>query len=42
MNTWGISGPDFLLLYAGLLVITWILVLTARQQIAAAGGTAAV
>jgi len=32
MNTWGISGPDFLLLYIGLLIITWVVVLAARQR----------
>lgn len=40
MNTWGISGPDFLLLYFGLLIVTWVVVLAARQRIGAAVGTA--
>jgi uncharacterized protein (TIGR04222 family) len=39
MNTWGISGPDFLLLYIGLLIVTWVGVLAARQRIGAAAGT---
>jgi len=42
MNTWGISGSDFLLLYAGLFVISWFVVLAVRQRIAAAAGKAAV
>jgi uncharacterized protein (TIGR04222 family) len=37
MNTWGISGSFFLLIYAGLLIATWAWVLAARQR---AGGTA--
>lgn len=39
MNTWGISGPDFLLIYIGLLLVTWVGVLAARQRILAAAGT---
>jgi len=42
MNTWGISGSDFLLLYVGLFVISWFVVLAVRQRIAAAAGKAAV
>jgi uncharacterized protein (TIGR04222 family) len=37
MNTWGISGPDFLLLYIGLFIVTWVVVLAARQRTGAAG-----
>jgi uncharacterized protein (TIGR04222 family) len=37
VNTWGISGSFFLLIYAGLLIATWAWVLAARQR---AGGTA--
>ncbi len=42
MNTWGISGPYFLLLYAGLFVITWIVVLAVRQRMIVVAGTAEV
>ena len=40
MNTWGISGPYFLLLYAGLFIAAWTVVLAARRRIAAAGPAA--
>ena len=42
MNTWGISGSYFLLLYVGLFVISWFVVLAVRRRIAAAAGKAAV
>jgi uncharacterized protein (TIGR04222 family) len=42
MNTWGISGPYFLLLYAGLFIAAWTVVLAARRRIAAPAGPAAV
>lgn len=41
MNTWGISGPDFLLLYVMLLALTWMIVLAMRWRIGAATGAAA-
>ena len=41
MNTWGISGSDFLLLYVGLFVISWVAVLAVRQRIAATASRAA-
>ncbi len=37
-----INGPYFLLLYAGLTIVAWIVVLSAWQRIAAPAGTAAV
>lgn len=42
MNTWGISGPYFLLLYAALFAVTWIMVMAVRYRIRAAAGAAAV
>jgi uncharacterized protein (TIGR04222 family) len=42
MNTWGISGPYFLLLYAALFVVAWIMVMAVRYRIRAAAGAAAV
>ena len=31
-DTWGISGPEFLVLYSALLLVTWLAVLAARRQ----------
>ncbi len=42
MNTWGISGPYFILLGAGLTIVAWIVVLSAWRRIAAPAGMAAV
>ena len=41
MNTWGISGPRFLLLYVGLLAATVLGVVLARRRLLASGGGAA-
>lgn len=41
MNTWGISGSFFLLIYAGLLIATWAWVLAARQRAGGMAGTSA-
>jgi uncharacterized protein (TIGR04222 family) len=41
-NTWGISGPDFLLIYLALFLITWGAVLAVRERVRAAAGRASV
>lgn len=41
VNTWGISGSLFLLIYAGLLVATWAWVLAARRRAGGMAGTSA-
>ena len=41
MNTWGISGPQFLLLYLALLAVTVAGVALARRRVLAPGGQAA-
>ena len=42
MDTWGISGPEFLLLYLALLAVTVAAVVLARRRVLAAGDGAAV
>jgi uncharacterized protein (TIGR04222 family) len=42
MNTWGISGPRFLLLYLALFAVTVLWVVLARRQVLAAGDEPAV
>ena len=36
MKTWGISGPQFLLIYVGLLALTWAVVAVTRRRLLAA------
>jgi uncharacterized protein (TIGR04222 family) len=42
MNTWGISGPQFLVLYAALFAVTLVGVVLARRRVLASGDRAAV
>ena len=42
MSTWGIGGPQFLLLYVALVAVTVIGVVLARRRVLAAGHGAAI